>query len=120
MRFCCARYSCSWRSSAKLLVDRIVRVGARPDRDLPALELRDHPDRLVQQVAIVRNDDHRAAVAAHELLDALLAFEIQVVVRLVEQEQIRRPDDQPRQPHQLRLPAAQHADRLFEGFFAEA
>ncbi len=67
----------------------------------------------------MRHDDHRPTIPAHQPFDARLPFQVQVVVRLVEQEQVGRPHDQPRQPDQLRLPAAEHAHRLLERFLAQ-
>jgi hypothetical protein len=66
----------------------------------------DHPcDDPVQEVAVVRHDQHRAGVLGEVLFEELGRLEIEVVGRLVEQEHVRLADEHlgQRDPH---LPAA--------------
>ena len=66
-------------------------------------------------------DDHyRAGVAAHQPFHSFLARYIEVIVRLVQQQQIRLPHQQPRQPDELGLPAAEGVEGAVEGLVAQA
>ena len=103
----------------QLLVDREGRVGAGPDRDLTAFELGDTVDHLVEQVAVMGDDHHCAFVAAHQPLHCFLARDIEVIVRLVQQEQIGLPHQQPRQPDEFGLPAAERIEGAVEGLVAQ-
>ncbi len=59
----------------------------------------------------MRDDDDRARELAEEPLEDLLAREVQVVVRLVEQQEIRIGDEACREADELPLPAGQHRQR---------
>ena len=66
------------------------------------------------------HDDHRPRIDVDQPLDHLFAGHVQVVIRLVEQQQVRRPDHQSRQADQLDLAAAQRAQRLVEGLVPQS
>ena len=50
--------------------------------------MQDRVDRIVQKVAVVADDDHRARIARDMVLKPERAFEIEIVGRLVEQQQV--------------------------------
>ena len=103
MRFCCALYICSWRITANCLLTAYG-VSARPHGYLTTVKLGNPIYDLVEQVAVVGDDDDRAGIAAHQLFQRFLARHIEVVVRLVEQQQIGSPDQQPGEPASLACP----------------
>ena len=55
---------------------------------MPAVELEDPAGHVVQEVPVVRDRHHSARVLLQVLLKPLHALRVQVVGRLVEQEQI--------------------------------
>ena len=77
-----------------------VVVGQRPQR-----EIGDAGDDGVEKIAIVRDQDHRVRVGVEVLLEPVARLEIEMVGRLVEQQQVGLAEQQLRQrdPH---LPAA--------------
>ena len=78
------------------------------------LQLDDLIHHHVEQVAVVGDDDDRSPVAADEPLQKGLALQVEVVVRLVEQEQVGLGDQQLCQADQLFLAAAEHLHRQIE------
>ena len=48
----------------------------------------------VEQVTIVRNDDHRAGIIGNQLFEECFAVEIEMIIRLVEQQEFRLFDQQ--------------------------
>ena len=63
-------------------------VAAAIDRQLPAIEMQDVIDGLVQQVAVVRDDDRGARIALEIVVEPDRALDVEVVGRLVEQQQV--------------------------------
>ncbi len=59
----------------------------------------------------MRDDHHRPAVAANERLQPRFGVEIEVIVRLVQQQHVGLLDRQPHQRDQLLLPAAERVGR---------
>ena len=91
------------------LFEILVVVAAVADQ--PALaDLDDAADKLVQELAVVRDDENRAGVALQILLEPEQRLEVEMVGRLVEQQQVRLLRQQPGQvrPHH---PAAAHLAR---------
>ena len=90
-------------------------VVALPDRESRAardrLEIRDPLDRVVEEIPIVRDDHDRALEFADEPLERLLALEIQMVVRLIQQQEIRVRDQAGGDPDELSLSAGQGRQR---------
>src|SRR5439155_9267637 len=62
----------------ELARDRVRGVVALPDADAAALQLGDLRDRLVEQVAVVRDRDDGAVEAAHEALHPLAGLDVEV------------------------------------------
>ena len=87
-----------------LLRHRERRVVARPQRDLPAVELGDLIDRVVQQVAVVETRPRRRGTP-DLLLELLAPAGVQVRLGLVQQQQLRLRDQARGQGDQLPLTA---------------
>ena len=71
---------------AALALER--RVAAAVERQLAAVEVQDPIDRIVEQVAVVADDDHGARIARQMVLEPQRAFEVEIVGGLVEQQEI--------------------------------
>ena len=71
----------------RLPLDQVPVVGARVEGEPRGRELRDRRHHPVQEVPVVRRDHDRPLVARQELLEPPERLEIQVVGRLVQQEQ---------------------------------
>ena len=80
-------------------------VAAAIERELAGLEVQDPIDRVVEQVAIVADDDHRARIARDMLLQPERRLEVEVVGRLVEQQQVGRGEQRRGERH-AHAPAA--------------
>jgi len=104
----------------QLALGRVGGVVARVDRQPPAFQLRDLGGDLVQQIAIVRDDHHRAGVGLDEALQLALARQVEVIVRLIEQQHVGTLHRQPDERHQLFLPAAERLGRQGEIVLGEA
>ena len=63
-------------------------ITARIERDLAALEMQDIVDDIVQQVALMADHDQLPRIGAEEIFEPQRRFEIEVVRRFVEQQQI--------------------------------
>ena len=64
------------------------RVAAAIERQLAAVEMQDRVDRVVEQVAVVADHDHGARIARQMVVEPERAFEVEIVGRLVEQQQV--------------------------------
>jgi hypothetical protein len=102
-----------------------VRSPAAPDAsagrylDLPAAHVPDPRRQLAHEAAVVADEQQRPVVRAQRLRQALARVEVEVVGRLVHQQQVARLDEQPRQRHARPLAARQHADLLVDVVAAE-
>ena len=65
-----------------------LRIAAAIERELARLQRQNVPDRVVEQVAVVADDDHGLRIAGEVVLQPQRAFEVEIVGRLVEQQQI--------------------------------
>src|SRR3954470_21216283 len=74
---------------ALLLLLEPARVVTLPRDAVPAVELQDPAGRVVEEVAIVRHRDHGAGKALQELLEPLDALGVEVVRRLIQQQEVR-------------------------------
>ena len=76
-------------------------VAAAIERERSRFEMQDPIDCFVEEVAVVADHDHRARIARDMSSSHSVAFEIEVVGRLVEEEEIRRGEQRRRQrnPH---------------------
>ena len=70
--------------------DGVRRVVAGPHADAAVLELGDLRDGLVEEVAVVGDDEDGALEVPDELLDDAAALDVEVRLRLVEQQDVRR------------------------------
>ena len=76
----------------------------------PGVELQDPLRHVVQEVAVMRDDDHRAGILLELLLEPVHRLGIEVVGRLVEQEQVGLFEDRLAERHAALLAAAERAD----------
>ena len=92
----CRCLRCASCFLASLSVERLAlaalalerRIAAAIERELAGLEMQDPIDRVVEQVAVVADHDHGVRIAREVILQPERAFEIEIVGRLVEQQQI--------------------------------
>ena len=91
--------------------ERVGGVVARPHADRAAVELGDLTDRLVEQVAVVRDGDDRSVEAGDEALEQRAADGVEVRFRLVEQQDIGILGEAGRERDQLSLAARQRVRR---------
>src|SRR5262249_35865375 len=85
----------------RLALDEIVVVVALVHGQPGGRDLGDGGDHPVEEVAVVRDDDDRARITREKVLEPRQRFQIEMVRRLVEQQQRGRHEEQPRQrgPH---------------------
>ena len=86
-------------------------AGPLPHAPRVRLDGRDAIDRSVEELSIVRYDDERAAVAGEKPLESLEAREVEVVRRLVEEQDVEAREQDRRECHTGCL-AAREADEL--------
>ena len=95
------------RSSSRFTRGEVLRVRALVLDDLAgallrlAVDVHDARDRLVEEVEVVAHDEQRAAVRAQELEQPAAGVGVEVVGRLVEQEQLAPAEED---AHQLGAP----------------
>ena len=68
----------------------------------------------------MRDDDDRAGILRDQPLQARLALEVEVVIRLVEEQEVRSLHEQPRDAHELLFAAAHWSDRAMQVRRSEA
>ena len=96
------------------LVPEKLRVGARIDHRLAVADLDDLGGQLLDEVAVVRHDDQRAAVVLERVEQDVLRVEIEMVGRLVEQQRVGWPQQHARDREPRALAARQHAGLLVD------
>jgi len=79
---------------ARLALDEVVVIVARVDREAGRRQLGDRGDHAVQEVTVVGDDDDGARVAGEEILQPGERLEVQMVRRLVEQQERGRQQQQ--------------------------
>ena len=77
-------------------------------------DIHDLGGELVDEVAIVRDEDQRPAEVLERFEQNVLRVEIQVVGRLVEQQRVRRAQQHPRHRQPRALASRQHSHRLLD------
>ena len=107
------------RRPARLLV-AVGGVAALVGGQTVAVELEDLRDRGVEEAAVVRDDEHGAGEAGQELLEPCQAVEVEVVGRLVEQQDGRPGEQHAGQQRARRLAARQRAERRVERHVGDA
>ncbi len=85
----------------------------------PPVELQDPLRDVVQEVAVVGDGDDRARVLGEEALQPLDRLGVEVVGRLVEQQQVGVLEQQPAQRHASLLAAGERGDVGVVGRAAE-
>ena len=111
------------REHALLALTHEGRVAASVGMRGAARDMQHMVHRLVQKGAIVTDHDHRLAQLAEVGLEPLRGLEIEMVRRLVEQQQLRRCSQLPCQSHSSAFTAAQadqHARTRLHGVEAKA
>ena len=93
------------------------RVAAAIKRELAGIDVQDPFDRIVEQVAVVADDNYGARIAREMIGQPQRAFEVEIVGRLIEQQQVGLGEQHRRErnPH---APAAGEirARALLRGF----
>ena len=89
----------------RLALGEVVAVVARVVVQRPQVHLGDPRDDRVEEVAVVRHEDDRERVVVEVLLQPVAGLEVEVVGRLVEQQQVR-PAEQQLGQRDAHLPAA--------------
>ena len=97
-------------SRAALLQEPCVRAAV--DVEPAGLEREDAVDGIVEQPDVVRHDEHRATGAAQELHDPRLGVDVEVVGRLVEDEELAPRIEETRQLEPAPLTAGQRPDAV--------
>ena len=90
---------------ARVALLQVLRVVGVVVGDRPQRQVGDARHHGVEEVAIVRDEDHRVRVGDEVLLEPVARLEVEMVGRLVEQQQVRRAQQQLRQ-RETHLPAA--------------
>ena len=80
-------------------------VPARVERELTGAQMQDRVDRIIEKLAIVADDQRGMRVFLQARFEPQRALEIEIVGRLVEQEQVRLGEQSRRQRH-AHAPAA--------------
>src|SRR5206468_5772525 len=75
------------RSLGTLTLEAVIAAGV--ERDLAPFEMQDGVDDIVQEIPLVTDDDQRAGVALEEVLKPQRSFEVEVVRRLIQKQQVR-------------------------------
>ena len=87
-------------------------VVAAEDRQAPVAQLPDARHGRIEERPVVRRDEQRPGPPAEVVLEPLERVEVEVVRRLVEQQQVRIGDDQPSERGPRLLAARQPGRRL--------
>ena len=74
-------------------------IAALVERQLAPIEMQDLVDRGVEQVAVMADHDHGAGIVGQMVFQPQRAFEIEIVGRLVQQQQVWRREQRRRQRH---------------------
>ena len=93
------------RLDARVVLDQVVAVVADVVGERAQRQVGDARDDRVEEEAVVRDEDHRVRIGVQVLLEPVARFEIEMVGRLVEQQQIRLAEQQLRE-RDAHLPAA--------------
>ena len=78
---------------------------------MPAVDLADPLGHVVQEVAVVRDGEHRSLVLVEELLEPQDRLGVQVVRRFVQKQQVRRLKQQAAERHAPAFAAGEHVHR---------
>ena len=103
----------------ELTRDGVGGVGAGPDTDAAAVELRDVVDALVEQVAVMGDHQDGAVEVVDQVLERVAPVHVQVGLGLVEQQQPGSPREARRERDELALAAAELTGRARERVIVE-
>ena len=95
---------------ALLLLLEPGRVVALERDAAPAVELEDPAGGVVEEIAVVGDRDHGPVVLGEEALEPGDRLRVEMVGRLVEEEQIGVPEEEPAERHPAALPAREGRD----------
>ena len=93
-------------------MERYFFVAAEIVADLPVFQLPDAGGEFVDEIPVVRDEDERALVVLQRILEPFARVDVQMVRRLVEDEQVDLLVHQHAQPQPALLAAGEGADRL--------
>ena len=102
-------------SSAAVLLLEVARVAARPRREPAAIELDDARGERGEEGAVVGDEQERAGIAAQVLLEPADRVDVEMVGRLVEQQQVRLGDQRAAEQRAAAPAAGQLAHRPVGG-----
>src|SRR3546814_19318337 len=91
----------------------LFRSPAGIKRQLAALQMQDVIDDIVQEIALVADDQDRRAIAFEDILEPHHRFEIEVVRRLVEQQHIGLREEEGGERHAHPQAPREAVERLF-------
>ena len=103
----------------RFALDEVIVVIAAIADELALADFDDAADELVEKFAVVRDDEDRAGIGFQIILEPEQRFEVEMVGRLVEQQQVGLLRQQARQMGAHDPAAAHFAGRAVEIFFAE-
>jgi hypothetical protein len=83
----------------------LVAATENSGRVLCQIQLHDASDAARQKLPVVADQYHTAAKISDELLEPIKSVEVQIIGRLVEQDDVETREHQCRQSHPRRLPA---------------
>ena len=98
----------------------VLRIGAPVLDELALVEVQDARDRLVEQRDVVAHHEQRAAVRAQEAHEPVLGVDVEVVGRLVEEQQVAAREQDARELDPPALAARERVDRHVEPVAAQA
>ncbi len=94
------------------LAPNVVFVVARENVHFAVAHFEDARGKFIDEVAVVRNEDHRSGVFLQRFQQHVLGAHVQVIGGLVEQQEIRRLQQHAGQRVAVALAAREHADAL--------
>ena len=116
----CRVASLASRSSSAARAVDVLRVRALVLGELAVVEVQHARDRRVEQLEVVADDEQRAAVRAQEADEPLLGVVVEVVGRLVEQQQVAAREEDARELDPAALATGQRVDGEVEPAVGEA
>ena len=120
MYSCCSSYSLTRRDHALLAHRQVLRVWRRIVFEASEREIERASSDPVQEIPIVGHDQAGAVPTSQERLEPLQHLEVEVVGRLIEQQQVRVGEQGLGQRDTSFLATAEAVDRLVEHVFGES
>src|ERR1700685_4029108 len=101
---------------AALLAPEIVFVISGEDFDFAVADFEDARGQLIDEVTVVRDEDDRACVFDERIEQHVFGAQVEMVRRFVEQQEVRRMQQQAQQRVASALSAGEYADLLEDVF----